>query len=137
MASYATHNDTNQCIQFDLATDDNNSTSSNTLYVGSTDGCVRQYDLASGKCTGTVAVTDGCAGGAVPVVNGVSQHTRGNSNNNGDVYLAVATGSRQFPSEDDLEHGTMSTEFTTGHLHLYKMTTTTTKVGESRDQDAG
>ena len=122
LASYATHNETNQRIEFD--------TDADTLYVGNTDGSVRQYDLSSGKCTGHIAITcDGAEANsnrddnvqdkgttAVVAVNGVS-HAR---LPNGDAYLAVATGSRQFPSEDDLERGTISTKSTAGHLYLYK-----------------
>ena len=116
-ASYTTHNETNQRIEFDMDAD--------TLYVGSTDGSVRLYDLSSGKCTGHVAVTSGNAEAnanvnrqdkVVVAVNGVS-HAR---LPNGDAYLAVATGSRQLPSEDDLEQGTISSESSAGHLYLYK-----------------
>jgi len=107
LASYATSNDTNQRIEFDVEAN------GSTMYVGSQDNCVRIYDISSGKLTGIVDGLDG-------VANGVSHAYQRNGD---DSYLAVALGSRTFPSEEDIENERFSSppDLTPGNLHLYKM----------------
>jgi len=86
LRSFDTDNDTNQRLEFDLHDD--------TLYVGGNDRCVRAYDTKTGNLIDTIAGLDDTANGT----------SFGSCSQNGDVaFLAVATGSRHFPSEDDLD----------------------------------
>jgi len=107
LSSYATNNDTNQRIEFDIES------KGKMLYVGSTDSRIMIYDLASAEHTGTLDCLD------LGVVNGVTHAYQ----SNGASYLAVATGSRQFPTEEDIEN---ERDFSkagkpAGNLLLYKL----------------
>lgn len=107
LASYETKSDTNQRLEFDI------DATGQTLYVGGQDNCVRVYDVLAGKLKATID----CLGDAA---NGVSHAYQ-----NGRSLLAVATGSRRFPSEDDLDSdGTapISAVEPSGYLRLYDMT---------------
>ena len=84
LSSYATVNDTNQRLEFDI------DPTGRTLYVGGQDHCVRIYDIKSGQCTDMITDLDDAANGV-----SISNTTNGRS------VLAVATGSRRFPSVDD------------------------------------
>jgi WD40 repeat protein len=85
-ASYATKNDTNQRLQFDL--DD----SGDSLFVGGVDGRVRAYATATGELMGIIGGRD-----AQPA-NGVSLTRTGSRR-----LLAVSSGARKFPTEEELE----------------------------------
>jgi WD40 repeat protein len=114
LASYETKSDTNQRLEFDI------DASGQTLYVGGQDSCVRVYDLSSGKLNYRLLLD-----GLDDAVNGVS-HTY----QNGSSLLAVATGSRRFLSDEDLDHDhdhanvvpSSTFEPPPGNLRLYKLT---------------
>jgi telomerase Cajal body protein 1 len=108
LASYETRNETNQRLEFEIGDD-------NVLYVGGQDKCVRVYDIVSGKLTGKIEGLDDSA-------NGVSFACV-----QGKAFLAVATGSRRFLSDDDLladdEHGAshVQEDSPPGSLSLYSL----------------
>jgi hypothetical protein len=105
-ASFATENDTNQRLQFDISSD------GQTVYVGGRDKCLRMYNIASGDLDGTIE------DGIDDAVNGVSC----SSQVNGKAFLALAIGSRQFPSEDDLDQDCVAcSTHTAGSLRLYSI----------------
>jgi WD40 repeat protein len=84
VASYATDNETNQRLEFAL--------NDSQVWIGGRDKCVRVYSQTSRKLLATLEdLSD--------AVNGVSLSTQAS----GKTLLAVANGSRQFPSEDDLD----------------------------------
>ena len=87
VASFTTQNDTNQKLEFDLLPTDN------CLFTGSTEGEVLLYDVSSKAQSGKIGPLDGGA------ANGVSCHNRS-------ALVAVSSGSRQFPSQDDIENNT-------------------------------
>lgn len=107
LGSFATDNQTNQRIEFAL------DESGQTIFVGGIKRCVRIYDVASGDCTGTVDGLD-------DVANGVSFT---NSSRGG--LLAIATGCRRFPSEEDFDNDTSITDGTgdakPGFLRVYRI----------------
>jgi WD40 repeat protein len=110
--SFATKNDTNQRIEFDV------SKTGESLFVGGRDRCVRVYDTQSGECTSTICDFEDCA-------NGVSCHTELGTTK---TLLAVATGSRRFPSEEDLDADSTCSdnldnedEIAPGCLRLYSL----------------
>lgn len=105
--SFETDNDTNQRIEFDLDTE------GSTLYTGGRDGCVRIYDVQSGELQGKI---DGLEDAA----NGVSYGQLPSTSN---AFLAVASGSRRFPSEEELENDPVSihSDGPPGYLRLYKL----------------
>jgi WD40 repeat protein len=82
VASYETDSDTNQRIEFELHNDN--------LWVGGRDKCIRVYNHKNG---GELVDKMECFG---DVVNGVSIASVENR-----TLLAVASGTRHFPSEDD------------------------------------
>jgi WD40 repeat protein len=82
IGSFSTCSDTNQRLEFDC--DDE------TMYVGGRDKCVRIYDIASGKQTGAIDNLEDAS-------NGVSYMAQ-------TKLLAVATGSRRFPTESELDN---------------------------------
>jgi telomerase Cajal body protein 1 len=86
LSSYATMNDTNQRLEFDI------DPTGQTMFVGGQDHCVRIYDVKSGKCTDRISDLG-------DVANGVSF-----SSTNGRSLVAIATGSRRFASLDDDYH---------------------------------
>jgi telomerase Cajal body protein 1 len=86
MASYSTANDTNQRLEFDL--DD----TGEALLVGGNDGRVRIYSTSTGELVGSIVV----GGAEKEPANGVSFAHVANRK-----LLAVATGARRFPSDDD------------------------------------
>jgi telomerase Cajal body protein 1 len=106
-ASYWTDSDTNQKLEFDV--DERNQ----RIYVCGRDGCVRVYDLKSGVLIGMVEGLD-------DVANGVSflQHEQLSHG-----LLAVATGSRRFPSLDDLDLDTvpLTSDASPGSLYLLRI----------------
>jgi WD40 repeat protein len=89
VSTFATDNDTNQRLEFTLH--------SSHVYVGGRDGRVCIYDESSQGLVGTLDTQKvqggGCVGGAA---NGVSL-----SDSTGRTLLAVACGSRKFPTEND------------------------------------
>jgi WD40 repeat protein len=103
-----TLSDTNQRLEFDL------DVAGRTLYMGGRDGCVRVYDVKTGKLQRTI---DGLEDAA----NGVSFYEQCS----GEKLLAVATGSRRFPSEDDFDLDALPTVPTAneppGHLRIYRL----------------
>lgn len=106
LGTFQTNNDTNQRIEFDL---DSNG---ETIYVGSKDECLGIYNLSTGKLTDTIKGFGG-------VVNGVSHAYQ----QNGEFCLALATGSRTFPTEADFENegcGYTTTVTSQSNLFLYK-----------------
>jgi WD40 repeat protein len=107
MGSFETDSDTNQRLEFDL--DD----TGKHLYVGGRDKCVRIYDVASGNLEHTIDGLDDAA-------NGVSFCKHSSTQNS---YLAVATGSRRFPSEEDFDNDAVpqASEQPPGFLSLYKV----------------
>jgi WD40 repeat protein len=86
LASYATKNDTNQRLQFEL--DD----AGESLYAGGVDGRIRTYSTITGELIGIIEDRDGHP------ANGVSFTCAGSSR-----LLAVTTGARKFPTEKELE----------------------------------
>jgi len=109
LGSYKTDSNTNQRLEFDL------DETGQTLYVGGRDKCVRIYDVKSGDLNGSIDHLD-------DVANGLS-YTYNSSLNRG--LLAVATGSRRFPFEEDLDLDAMpgpSQNMFPGYLRLYEMT---------------
>jgi WD40 repeat protein len=82
IGSFATKSDTNQRLEFDLSYD------GKRLFVGGMDKCVRIYDTQQGQLLDQINNLDDAA-------NGVS-FTQSSSHPL--AYLAVATGSRRFPS---------------------------------------
>lgn len=120
-ASFATDAHTNQRLQFDLTTTTNSSNGDddqpeNLLLVSGRDSCVRMYQTKTGAMCGRIDVKDQA------VVNGVSCTTLGNRR-----LAAVTTGSRRFPSDDDLEldsiplNGSSATAIATGSLQIYQL----------------
>ena len=99
LSSFATVNDTNQRLEFDI------DPTGLTMFVGGQDKCVRIYDIKSGKCKDRITDLD-------DVVNGVSS-----SNTNDRSLLAIATGSRRFASLDD--DGIEISADPPGYLRLY------------------
>lgn len=99
---------TNQRLEFDLSDD------GSMLFVGGVDQCVRIYDTQSGKLVDKIDQLD-------DTTNGVSFTRLSNHTS----YLAVATGSRRFPqdnddgSEEDEHQGEDSRA--PGYLRLYKL----------------
>ncbi len=102
LSSYETVNDTNQRLEFDI------DPTGRTMYVGGQDHCLRIYDIKSGQCTNMITDLDDAA-------NGVSI-----ANANGRSVLAVATGSRRFPSVDDDDPQVLVNP--PGYLRLYECT---------------
>lgn len=88
MASYSTINDTNQRLEFDL------DGTGESLLVGGKDGKVRIYSTSTAELVGAIAV----GGEDTEPANGVSFSDVGSKR-----LLAVATGARRFPSDDDLD----------------------------------
>jgi telomerase Cajal body protein 1 len=86
MASYSTTNDTNQRLEFDI--DD----TGESLLVGGKDGKVLNYSTSTGELVGSIEAE----GADTEPANGVSFSRVANRR-----LLAVATGARRFPSEDD------------------------------------
>jgi len=84
VASYATCNETNQRLQFELE-------GSERLWIGGQDNCVRVYNLLDGTLVSRL-------GDFEDAVNGVSLHTTGRRR-----LLATAVGTRHFPSDEDWE----------------------------------
>lgn len=102
LTSFETDNNTNQRIQFHVH--------DKYLYVGGKDKRVRIYDTSSGELRETIAGFD-------DVTNGISC-----TNHGGKTLLAVATGSRSFPTENDIENDRLVVDSTTcGHLYLYEV----------------
>jgi len=103
VASYETDSNTNQRIEFSLKGDQ--------LWVGGRDKCIRVYDQ---KCPDSVVDT---IKGFHDVVNGVSLTQLGERS-----LLAVACGSRHFPTEDEWEldnpHQSL-VQATQGTMHIY------------------
>ena len=106
--SFETDSETNQRMEFDL--DD----AGERMYVGGRDKCIRIYNVASGKLQQTIAGLDDAANG-VSVCNSSASSSRG--------YLAVATGARRFPTEDDFDNDVVkrTSDQPPGHLHLYRL----------------
>lgn len=109
IGSFETDSDTNQRLEFDL--DD----TGERLFVGGRDKCVRIYDVSSGDLKHTIDGLDDAA-------NGVSFCSHASAKTS---YLAVATGSRRFPSEEDLDSDNESvhpaSEQPPGFLSLYRI----------------
>jgi telomerase Cajal body protein 1 len=107
LGSYVTDNNTNQRLKFEI------DETGQTLLVGGRDKCVRVYAVSSGEWKGQIDGLDDAA-------NGVS-YSKTSSNR---VLLAVATGSRHFPSEDafDLDAVPQSCDEMPGYLRLYELT---------------
>lgn len=115
LASYATDSNTNQRLEFDV------NETGQRLYVGGQDRCVRIYDVASGKLIERIE-------GLHDAVNGVSfsfhSETKGS-------FLAIASGSRHFPSEFDFDQNRISPspeEQAPGRLSLYRLPKTSSGV---------
>ena len=105
--SFATRSDTNQRLEFDL------DGQSDRLFVGGVDKCVKCYSTTSGELLGTL---DGYFN---QTVNGISFH-RSSSSQNG--ILVAATGSRHFPSDEDLESDRVTCQSASpGRLHIFKL----------------
>jgi len=104
-SSFATQNDTNQRLEFAL------DESGQTLFAGGTDRKVRVYDTKSGNLQTTIDGLD-------DVANGVSFAHMETAKAS---FLAVTTGSRHFPSLEDLEQEIPPLpSASTGCLRLYK-----------------
>lgn len=111
IGSYETMNDTNQRLQFDL------DVSGKTLFAGGLDKCVRIYDSTTGERIG-------CIDGLEDAVNGVSCCKADCSENKMNL-IALATGSRRFPSEEELDSDRVLSfrryrESAPGSLHQYR-----------------
>ena len=91
--SYETTNSTNQRITFTL---DENDGENPRLWVGGQDNCVRVYNTNKSSDDKLVAKIENFSQGRNNVVNGVSVTKLGSQ-----VLLAMSSGSRQFPSEND------------------------------------
>jgi WD40 repeat protein len=87
IGSFATCNDTNQRLEFDL--DD----TGERLYIGGVDCRVRIYETKSGDAKGEIANLQDAA-------NGVSFCKQQQDFMNGKRLMAVATGSRRFPLQE-------------------------------------
>ena len=104
--SFETANDTNQRLEFDLTE------SGDKLFVGGQDRSARIYDVKSSQLESQID-------GLEDTVNGVSFKVLGRQ-----AFLAVATGSRHFPTEDDLDRDVLQSSAKTeepGYLRLYSM----------------
>ena len=104
--SFATKNDTNQRIEFDL------DEQGKTIFVGGRDECVRIYDVHSGELLDRISIVGDAA-------NGVSFKQVAQTR-----MLAVATGSRHFQtdnSEDDEQNSRTQKVAAPGFLRLYKL----------------
>ncbi|GKY95612.1 hypothetical protein MPSEU_000522500 [Mayamaea pseudoterrestris] len=109
LASYATDNDTNQRLQFDI------NETGDTLYAAGRDKCVRIYDTKTGALREIIE-------GLEDAVNGVSFGLM--PSNPQRTHLAVTTGSRRFPSEDDLDSEivqALSSNAAAGCIRLYQL----------------
>ena len=111
LASFETKSETNQRLEFDI-----DSSTGQTLYVGGQDKCVRIYCISSGKLIGLIDCLD-------DAVNGVSYFY---NESTGRSFLAVATGSRRFLSEADLDADDIPTitdddQPPPGYLRLYSL----------------
>lgn len=91
VASYATANDTNQRIEFDV------SPCGTHLYTGGKDKCMRKYHTLNGDLESTLGPLENC-------VNGVSYHPIHEG------ILAIGTGARTFPSETAYDDETKDDE---------------------------
>jgi len=110
IGSYETMNDTNQRLQFDL------DKSGKMLFTGGLDKCVRIYDSATGERIG-------CIDGLEDAVNGVSC-CKADCSDKKMNFIALATGSRRFPSEEELDSDHVLSfrrrmESAPGALHQY------------------
>jgi WD40 repeat protein len=111
LSSFATENDTNQRLQFDL------NETGDTLYSAGSDNCVRIYDTKSGVLEGVINKLGDAA-------NGVSFCVVSELSGTQQAFVAVTTGSRHFPSEDDFENElihTSSCNMVPGSIRLYKV----------------
>jgi WD40 repeat protein len=117
LASYATDSDTNQRLEFDL------DETGETLYVGGKDQCVRMYNTKTGELTRVVEDLEDAA-------NGVSFCRIAASSQQGHAkrsLLAVTTGSRHFPTDEDWDnesesHGSASEQpIIPGQVLLYSL----------------
>lgn len=113
--SFSTMNDTNQRLGFDF--DGGNS----TLFLGGQDFTVRMYNAQNGQSKGNIRLrttnsqpadaTQSCA------VNGVSYHKM----KNGTRWLAIATGERWFPVEQDYGDDPSLNVARPGSLQLHEL----------------
>jgi WD40 repeat protein len=106
LASYATQSTTNQKLEFEVH--------EGSLYVGGQDACVRIYDTKTGAMVGSIDQLPDTA-------NGVSFFHHETLQKQ---WLAVATGSRHFPTVDDLEQDGVPIEdpsIEAGRLYLYEI----------------
>ena len=106
IGSFQTSLDTNQRLEFDLSEDGSH------LFAGGLDQCVRVYETKTGKLVQKLSDLDDAA-------NGVSFTCLSNQA----CYLAVATGSRRFPKDDDNDDDGETQKDATppGLLRLYKL----------------
>jgi hypothetical protein len=111
VASFETDNDTNQRLEFAIHPSSPTvgggvGAGASQLWIGGRDGCVRVYDCQSQKLAGIITRSNYDSGGGMDgsggcgAVNGVSLTDSSTNNNNG-LLLALAVGSRSFPTEQD------------------------------------
>ena len=115
LQSFSTVNDTNQRLGCDLDGE------SNTLFIGGQDATIRLYNAQNGQSKGSIRLptkdlpaadaTQSCA------VNGVSYHKM----KNGTRWLAVSTGERRFPVEQDYDDVPSINVPPTGSLQLHQL----------------
>lgn len=113
LGSFETDTQTNQRIGFHLNED------GARLFTASRDGTVRQYDTTSGNVLGELVVKTR-ANCCPNVVNDVSLFDSSKRS-----ILAMSTGSRWFPSEEDFELDSgVPAKVTSGSLQVYDMAVT-------------
>jgi WD40 repeat protein len=117
LQSYSTVNDTNQRLGFDFDAENN------TLFVGGRDGTVRLYNAQSSQSRGQIRLASSLDALPEPAehscaINGISYHRM----SNGSKWLAVSTGERRFPAEQEYDDDDQACNTSPpGNLQLYQL----------------